>query len=117
MPVLPEELLELFGDDFEAEARRSDAFYRDDALLIEFLIGEQTRCNPPDLLDRPRVAARVGKREAIDRAISADAGNTTKQRIARNLPRNKTGIELEDDLMPGDFSKVIRVRKLSIVHA
>src|SRR5207247_6849786 len=57
------------------------------------------------------------KSETIDRAISANARNPTKQRVARDLSRNKTGIELEDDLMPGDFSKVIRVREHSIEHA
>ena len=80
-------------------------------------VSQQTERGLSDLVDGAGETGDFRKSEAIDRAISADAGNPAKQRVARDLSRNKTGIELEDDLMPGDFSKVIRVRELSIEHA
>ena len=80
-------------------------------------ISEQTQRGLCDVVDGAREAAAFRKGEPIDRAISTDAGNATEQSIPCNLTRNKTGIELKDDFMPGNFPKIIRIRKPSIEHA
>src|SRR6266404_1173096 len=107
----------MFGDDLEAETWRCVAFDRGDALLIEFPIAEQVRCNLPDFLDRSRVTAALGKSQPIDGAVSADARNTTKQRIAGDLAGDETRVELEDDFVLRHFFQVIRIRELAIEHA
>ena len=114
---LPKEFFELFGNDLEAEAKRSDPFDRADTLLIKFPIVEQARCNLPDFFDRSGVTAALGKRQAIDGAISTDAGNPAEQRIAGDLAGDETRIELEDDFMFRDFSQIIRIGELAIEDA
>ena len=109
--------LSCFGDDFERETLRRDGLHAATLSSIVRPVRQQTQRDLSDVVDRAREPATVRESEAIDRAISAHARNAAEQRVARDLPRNKTGIELENDFVPGDFPKVIGIGKLSIEHA
>ena len=112
-----EKVFELLCDDFKRQLLRGDGLHLGNRFLIMRPVSQQTERGLSDLVDGAGETAAFRKSETIDRAISSDARNTAKQGVAGDLSRNKTGIELEDDLMPGDFSKVIGVRKFAIEYA
>src|SRR5205085_12327297 len=70
-----------------------------------------------NLSKRTRETARLRKRQSIDRAIAANAGDAAEQRVACNLTRDKTGVELQDDFVPSQFSQIIGIRQLPVQNA
>src|SRR6185436_14278351 len=60
------------------------------------------------------MAAGFGKREPIDRSVSADAWNAAEQGIAGDLSGDKTCVELENDSVARNFAEIIRIMQLPI---
>ena len=62
----------------------------------------QSRAKIEQLLIRSAASAQVGKHEPLGRSVAANTWDTAKKRVPRDLARNATGIELEDELVLGN---------------
>ena len=93
------------------------AFHVGDIRLIISRVAYQTRRDLPDLGNGPVETAALWKSEAIDRAVSAHARDAAEKRVAGDLTRDETGIELKHDFVPTQFAQVIGISGLSVERA
>ena len=73
-------------------------------------IFQQLECDRSDLADFPSDATSFRESDSFNRTIAADANRSAKKCVARHLARDATAVELQNDLMPGHLSQVIRKR-------
>src|SRR2546423_2452548 len=73
-------------------------------------IFQQLEGHGSDFADRSSFTAGFGKRNSVNCAVAAAAWNPAEKRIACNMARDMTTIELQHNLMSGYIAQVIPVR-------